>query len=58
MNNRMLHLWQAFFNERLHIVLSSLALLWCWDQILSMGVGPLTILSCPWRWPASASGTA
>ncbi|MGV8080905.1 MAG: UbiA family prenyltransferase [Syntrophales bacterium] len=47
MNNRMLHLWQAFFNERLHIVLSSLALLWCWDRILSMGVRPVDYFILP-----------
>jgi hypothetical protein len=34
----MRHLWKVFLNERLHIILSSLALLWCWDRVLGMGV--------------------
>jgi len=38
MDGRMKHLWTAFLNERLHIILSSLALLWCWDRVLDMEV--------------------
>ncbi|NPU83876.1 MAG: UbiA family prenyltransferase [Syntrophaceae bacterium] len=43
----MRNLWKSFFNERLHIVLSSLALLWCWDRILSIGVRPVDYFIVP-----------
>jgi 4-hydroxybenzoate polyprenyltransferase len=43
----MRNLWKIFFNERLHIVLSSMALLWCWDRILAMGVRPIDYFILP-----------
>jgi 4-hydroxybenzoate polyprenyltransferase len=43
----MVPLWRIFLNERLHIVLSSVALLWCWDRILSIGVRPVDYFIVP-----------
>lgn len=43
----MRNLRKIFFNERLHIVLSSMALLWCWDRILAMGVRPIDYFILP-----------
>lgn len=43
----MKRLWKAFLNERLHIILSSLALLWCWDRVLGMGVRPVDYFILP-----------
>jgi 4-hydroxybenzoate polyprenyltransferase len=43
----MMSLWRAFLDERLHIILSSAALLWCWDHVLSMGVRPLDYFILP-----------
>jgi len=47
MERRMMRLWRTFLNERLHIILSSLALLWCWDRVLSMGVRPVDYFILP-----------